>query len=141
MKKHYFLVLNLALLGLIGCSRPHPKVEQPASNVTVRNDSDAHEVEVYWTASGCGGVDMQRGAADVCHQESISARKSATYTFAKNTSDRAILLYRPKDYCALVGNSDLSDLRVAGDEVLRTDGCVLEQDKTENSMLANPKSQ
>jgi hypothetical protein len=124
-------------MGLLACSKAPPPL--PQTHVTVKNDADAHEVQVFWTATGCKDMDVQHGAADVCHQEAIAAKKSSSYTFPKGTSARTVLLYRPKTYCALVGGSDLSDFQVPGDETLRTDGCVLQKDIAQSSML-NPEA-
>jgi hypothetical protein len=80
---------------------------------------------------------MDHGASSICHQEQIGSKQAAEYTFAQSTSDRSVLLYRVKELCALPHNSDLFDTRVPGDEVLRTDGCSLEKDSSESSMLGN----
>ena len=133
MKKSCFLASTVLSLGFIACSKA--PVPQPESQVTVTNGADAHEVQVYWTANGCAGMDVKHGAADVCHEETISARKSSTYIFPKGTTGRSVLLYRPEDYCALTGGSDLTEFKVPGDEALRTDGCVLQKNRTQSSML------
>ncbi len=80
-------------------------------------------------------MDTKHGAGDVCHQESIGGKQSSTYTFKKGTTGRTVSIYRPGDYCALVEGSDLTDFQVRGSETLRTDGCMLQKDVTQSSML------
>jgi hypothetical protein len=137
LKKHYCIATILLSAGLSACSHSRPVARATEAKVTVRNDSNAHPVEVFWTANGCAGIDMNHGASNICHQEAIGERKSAEYVFAQNTSDRSVLLYRVKEDCALPHNSDLFDTRVPGNEVLHTDGCTLQQDTNESSMLGN----
>jgi hypothetical protein len=138
LKKYYFIAIGLLSAGLSACSHAHPVVPASEAKVTVRNDSDSRPVVVFWTATGCAGVDMDHGASSICHQEQIGSKQAAKYTFAQSTSDRSVLLYRVKELCALPHNSDLFDSRVPGDEVLRTDGCSLQQDSSESSMLSKP---
>ncbi len=135
MRKQAFIAASLLCVGLIGCSRSKPTPQLGQSTITVRNDADAHDVQVFWTATGCSAMDLVHRAADVCHQESIGGKKTASYTFRKGTSGRTVSLYRPGDYCALDSGSDLSDVSVSGNEALRTDGCVLEKDVSQSTML------
>jgi hypothetical protein len=133
VKKYYCFALSLSALAWGACSSAKP-VPGRASQVTVKNEADARPATIYWTATGCSGVDMNSGASGVCHEEIIASKQSASYTFADNTRDRSILLYRAMEVCAL-RRSELGDFRVSGDAVLRTDGCVLQKDSSESSML------
>jgi hypothetical protein len=134
VKKSCFVIAAILSAGLMACSKAPASGAE--SQVTVRNNTDAHEVQVYWTATECNGLDVQHNADAVCHYETIGGKKSSTYTFAKGTTNRAVLVYRPKDYCALVGSGDLKDFSVAGDETLRTDGCEWQKDPTQSSALS-----
>jgi hypothetical protein len=67
----------------------------------------------------------------------IGEKKTASYTFDQATTDRAILLYRTKELCALPYSSDLANTLVPGNESLQTDGCSMAKDSAESSMLGN----
>lgn len=137
VKTRCFIASTVLSIGLVACSKA-PVQPLPESQVTVRNDADAHDVQVFWTATGCSGMDTQHGAGDVCHQEAIGGKQSSTYTFEKGTTGRTVLVYRPADYCALVGGGDLTDLQVQGNETLRTDGCMLQKAAIQSSKLSPP---
>ncbi len=134
MNKYYCFAISLSALLWGACNSAKPALPQSESKVTVKNDADSHPVTIYWTANGCSGIDMNSGASGVCHEETIASKQSVGYTFASNTSDRTVLLYRAKELCAL-NRSELSELRAPGDATLTTDGCVLQKESSESSSL------
>ncbi len=77
---------------------------------------------------------MTQGVADLCYQQKIAGKASASYVFAPNTSDRAVLLYRTKEFCAL-RQSGLVNTQVSGNETLKTDGCAMQKETTESSIV------
>jgi hypothetical protein len=111
-----------AVVLLMSCSHK----EAPSQGaVTAVNSAANHAVEVFWTAQGCDGMDINHHIASICHRQQIPVGKSATYVFEANTSNRMLAVFRYEKDCGLpYGIGDAASTAVKADDVISTDGCT-----------------
>lgn len=122
MSKMSFWMTVATVVLMAGCS--HKEVPSPA-HVTAVNGATNHAVEVYWTAQGCDGMDLEHHIASICHRQQIPVGKSATYVFEANTSNRTLTVFRYEKDCGLpYGIGDAASTAVQADDVINSDGCT-----------------
>ncbi len=122
MSKMSFWIAVATVALLASCS--HKEAPSQAA-VTAVNAASNHAVDVYWTAQGCDGMDLDHHIASICHRQPIAVGQRATYVFEASTTNRMLTVFRYEKDCGLpYGIGDAASTAVNADDVINTDGCT-----------------